>query len=39
MSLPIAERPLIRFFRITLAGILFLSVPSAISACGEVEWT
>jgi hypothetical protein len=39
MSAPITEQPMMRFLRITLAGVLFLSLPPAFSVRGEVDWT
>jgi hypothetical protein len=37
MSAPIAEHPLARLLRVTLAGPLFLSLPQAVIAGGEVS--
>jgi hypothetical protein len=39
MSSPIAEQPMMRLLRVTLAGLLFLSLPPATSARGGVDWT
>jgi hypothetical protein len=38
MSPTIAEHPMTQFFRVTLPRLLFLSLPLATGARGEVDW-
>jgi len=38
MSAPIAEHPVMRLLRVTLAGLLFLSLPPAPDVHGEGDW-
>ena len=37
MSSPIAEHPMTRLLRVTMAGLLFLSLPQAVAARGEAS--
>lgn len=39
MSAPITEQPMMRFLRVTLAGLLFLSQAPAPGVRGEGDWT